>query len=511
VNVVRFPASLRISPSLVLALICLALYLPSISGDFVYDARTTVLGNDYVHHPIHLLDVLAPRVISMDVMDNNRPVHLALVIFNWALWGANPAGHHVCSILFHALVVVLLFRFCRKLLPEASPWMIFSTVLLFAVHPVLCEPVAEISYRYDLIVTAFMLAALNLAAAFKPECSHRNVLFAVACVSCLFLAVGAKENGVAGPPVLICYWLLFRRSEPKAGWIALCAGASLVVLLFLAARFILPPENSIIFTQPPRYPGGSLQAAMLIQPRIWVFYFKQILWPQDLCAEYGPFSIRKFDFTISLLVLLGVLVGQIFHSARNRVFAFGAAVFWLALLPVSNIQPIYRPVADRFLYLPMTGVTFMLASVPWRHEAMRKVAVAVSMLAACAFACSTFQREKVWDNSLALWTDSVERNPYSANARVGLAGALCDAGRLGEAVREYENAIRLSKGKSADQFAGMAVALNGLGNKHEADEAFKTAVSMDPRYAHPAELVNALIWEQSDAAKLQVIADRNKN
>ena len=105
---------------LVLVLASVALYLPTVGGDFVYDARETVLWNDYAHHLNHLRDVVTPRVISLDVMDNNRPVHLALVIINWALWGANPAGHHLCNILFHALAVALLFMFCRRLLPESS-------------------------------------------------------------------------------------------------------------------------------------------------------------------------------------------------------------------------------------------------------------------------------------------------------------------------------------------------------------------------------------------------------
>src|ERR1700677_1767473 len=140
-----------------LAAVAIILYLPALGGDFVYDARLTVLGNDYVHHPGNLWDVVTARVMHMDVMDNNRPVYLATVMLNWAFWGANPFGHHLCNVILHAAVVVLLFKFCRSLLPEASPWAPFAAVLLFAVHPLECESVSEISYRNDLMVAAFLL------------------------------------------------------------------------------------------------------------------------------------------------------------------------------------------------------------------------------------------------------------------------------------------------------------------------------------------------------------------
>jgi len=59
-------------------------------------------------------------------------------------------------------------------------------------------------------------------------------------------------------------------------------------------------------------------------------------------------------------------------STRGRLFRLGPGIFWLSLSPVSNFIPIYRPMANRFLYLPMTGVTPMLASARFTHpESLR--------------------------------------------------------------------------------------------------------------------------------------------
>lgn len=497
--------------AIALAAAALLLYLPALGGDFVYDARLTVLGNDYVHHLGHLRDVVTLRVMHLDVMDNNRPVYLATVMLNWALWGANPLGHHLCNIVLHAVVVVLLFKYCRLLLPEASPWASFAPALLFAVHPINCESVAEVSYRNDLMVAVFLLAAMILATAYRPDFSRRSLLVGAACVACMFLAVGSKENGVAGPPLLVCYWLLFRRKEPRAGWIALCAAAGVVVAAFLIARFTLRPAVSVIFTEPPTRPGGTLAQLALIQPRIWAFYLRQIAWPEYLSPDYDGYSVRNFELWWSLLIVLGLLCAQVMVAAQNRAFAIGAALFWFALLPVSNIVPIYRAVADRFLYVPMAGLAIMLAAIPWPRGDMRKCWLALAGIAACVLACATFEREKVWHESIALWTDGVTKNPPSLGSRNGLASALYDAGRIEESARVYERALRMpGADKVADLFAGYAMALDALGRTQEADLAFRKAVKLDKRFAHPEELLKALIWEKYDVDRLQVIADRNR-
>jgi len=366
-----------------------------------------------------------------------------------------------------------------------------------------------VSYRKDLLAAAFTLVALNFATVFRPEFTRRNVLAGAACVICLFLAVGAKENGVAGPPALIFYWLLFRRAESRRGWIALCAVSAGVVGLFLVARFMLPPADSIIFTHKPKLLGDSHVQAILIQPRITACYLRQIVWPRNLCADYGPYSVRNFDLAFSLMAVLAVAGTQVFLATQNRVFALGAAVFWLALLPVSNIMPIYRPMADRFLYLPMTGVAIMVASIPWRRGVWSKVGMAAVLVAAGMLAGSTFQREKVWHDSLALWSASARKNPFSDDSLSGLGSALFEAGKMEESVAMFEGAIRISKGKRADDFAAVALPLDALGRKKEADAAFKKAVELDGRYAHPELLVKAMIWEKKDAEKLQKIADRN--
>lgn len=492
-----------------LAAVAFALYLPSLSFDFVWDGRATVLMNPYVHGLGNLADILTLRVMHLDVIDNNRPVFVLTAMLDWALWKGNPAGYHLTNVLLHVSVTLLLFGFACKLMKGVPPWGPFFAALIFAVHPVNCEAVAEISYRKDLLAAAGILAGLHFAALFQPVFSRRNVLLGAACVACLLLAAGAKENGVAGPFVLVCYWLLFRRGEPRTGWIALCAAALLVTGVFMAARFILPPWPSTIFTERPGRLGGSPANTLLIQARIWALYFRQMILPGDLCADYGAYSIRNFPLWLSLAALSAVLGIQVWSARKSRTVCLGAALFWLALLPASNLVPIYRPAADRFLYLPMCGVALMLAAAgsvaKLRNRAMAAVAAAI----ACALAILTFRQEMVWRDNLTLWKDVTAKNPFSFSASNNLAEAQMLRGDAAGAVTSAQNAIRLSNARQADPFAILAVAWDMQGRTAEADEAFLKAVHLDARYRRPELLVKALVICEQNARLLEVLAQRN--
>lgn len=146
-----------------------------------------------------------------------------------------------------------------------------------------------------------------------------------------------------------------------------------------------------------------------------------------------------------------------------------------------------------------------------RARAAIALCAAAAVPVAIAFSAVTFQREKVWHNSLALWTDAVGKDPFLTDAPNNLGGALCDAGKFKEAVAAYELAIKNTKGKQADRLPGWRSRSTRWAAPPEADAAFKKAAGLDARYAHPDQLVKALIWEKTSARKLQKIADRSRD
>lgn len=510
---------LRVILAALVALMAGALYLPMLGAGFAWDSDSQVRIDTWIHQPSHFWDVLTLRVLSLDVLDGSRPVALLSLMIDALLWGTNPAGYHATNLLLHAAVAVLLFLFAARLLQNsgavsesAALLAAAGAALLFTVHPVNSEAVAEVGYREDLLAAFWVLAALNFAAIWTPEAGRGTWLLGAACASSLLLAVGAKENGVAGLAALIMYWLLVRRSEPRRPWLTLVGASVLLVGGFLAARFLLQPQQSVIFTTQPAYLGGSLMDALLIQPRIWTFYLRQIAWPQNLCADYGPYSVRNFGLGVSLVVLIAVNGALCLWASRRSAVALGVVIFWAGLLPVSNLMPIFRPLADRFLYLPMCGVALILAEafsfLPLMPRWTRWTVIGTAGVAVLALSGVALERQRVWQNARSLWSDTARVNPRSWTASENLGWALLEDGDNEGATASFRRSLQLSEGKDASSLAGLALAREAAGQPREADHAYSQALALDRRYAEPQRLVKALIVDQRIAGKMELLAAR---
>jgi hypothetical protein len=99
-----------------LFLLVVALYAPTLRGEFVYDSIAQVLYSDYIHTPANWDDVLTLRVVGRDELDRNRPMHLASLMLDAAIWKKEPFGYRLTSVLLHALNAALLFLFIAVVL-----------------------------------------------------------------------------------------------------------------------------------------------------------------------------------------------------------------------------------------------------------------------------------------------------------------------------------------------------------------------------------------------------------
>lgn len=89
-----------------------------------------------------------------------RPLTVWLLAFEWTIGGGAPWIFHVTNVALHALVTGLVYRLaCRALAP---PWAALAA-LLFAVHPVHVEAVANVVGVSELLCTAFVVASVLIA------------------------------------------------------------------------------------------------------------------------------------------------------------------------------------------------------------------------------------------------------------------------------------------------------------------------------------------------------------
>lgn len=513
-----------------LAAATLAVFIPTLSADFVYDARLQVLTDPFLHDPRNWWPVLTFQTLGMDVLDFNRPVHLASLMLDAAVWGREPFGYHLTSVLVHAANVVLVWAVCRRLLAEpggpggadaagGESWLAAAGTLLpplfFAVHPLATEAVCEPSFREDLLSACFTLAALLLAMRHEPRGACRDPWRAVAVAACCLLAIGSKESGVAAPAILAVYWWCFRRGEPRRFWASAVAGGGITVAGFLVLRFWLEVVPSRIFEYRPQYPGGSLATALAVAPRILALYAQLVVAPVNQCADYGLHCARHLPLPASLGIVGGLAVAAVLGIRRDRRLAVATALIVLPLLPVANLVPIYRAAADRYLYLPLAGVALAagcLLDAAWfrGRGAARRTAALCCAASVVVLAIGCTARQRVWTGSLALWTDTFRKNPASYTAASGLAEALWEAGRLPEAEQAARAAVGLCGGDRGEAWATLALVLADQERQPEAAAALDKALAAEPRLARPMDRVAVLAMERPYAAALERLLERRR-
>jgi tetratricopeptide (TPR) repeat protein len=166
---------------------------------------------------------------------------------------------------------------------------------------------------------------------------------------------------------------------------------------------------------------------------------------------------------------------------------------------VSNFIPLFVPVADRYLYLPLAGLSLALAAI----LGPRRWVQGLATLSICALCVLTLRRQAVWHDNVSLWTETLRQNPRSITAANNLGFALWGRGRFEEALAPWKKALDLSLGRAPDPWAGLALGLHDLGRVDEARAAYARAVSLDLRYGEPERLVKMLLWERGQAEALK--------
>lgn len=424
--------------ALLVALCGLAAHAVSLGGEFVYDDFRFVEKNPSIHALAPVEFFTDPATASQEggiQHDIYRPLRTLLFAAEYALFGVEPVGWHVVSLLLHLLNGMLLFVLLRSYVPSALA--AAAGAVLFVVHPVTSESVAWVSSQGDLLAVTLMLGALLV---FLRDGIGRTVggtlLFALACF--------AKESALVLPALVFLQDLIVRSSGRdgapswRTTWTRAALGLVVIVVYFVLRQSVLP-----VLAQVPHVRGsawGSLQAALaglvwsagaLVLPRGFTF---------DAQIDI-PFGFGEPAVVFGLGLLLStILLGLYAIRTRRFVLAFAALGFLACLVPVSNVfVPLKAFVAERFLYPGLicvaAGVAAVLAALPARS---RTVALGLFAVVLFVFTAQSARRDGVWHDEVSLWTAVKADRPTNPNAYQGLAFAYHREGRVKEAERAID-------------------------------------------------------------------------
>lgn len=490
-----------------IALVTLAVYAPTLGYGFidVYDDGQYVLSNAVVRRGL-TVDGIA---WAFGVHAHNwHPLTWVSHMADVSLFGLDPRGHHLVSVLLHAGNAVLVFLLVAALLESAGAAALVA--LAFALHPLRLESVAWIAERKDVLSAFLGLASLLAYLRAARSRSRAALLFSW---GALGLGLLAKGTLVTWPLLLLLIdaWPLGRLSaaRPEERRRALLEKLPFVALAAAVAGATLYAQGSTAAMASGQALALEVRAANAV---VSVFgYLGKLAWPARLSIFYphpgaAVLGWQALAATAGLVMLTALAI-----RVRRQVpaAAFGWAWFLITLLPVLGLVQVGRQaMADRYTYLPSIGILIavvsFLSAVARRAAPVRGAALAgTAGLAACAgLAVSTAVQSPVWRDSASLFTHAramTVRNAIAANALGVLAAR---AGRLPEALLLYGEAVDFDPtyGTARQNLAALLLAIG------RADEAFPHAAEaarLDPanpsaHYVHGVALeLHGLLVEAS--------------
>ena len=365
-----------------------------------------------------------------------RPLPLASFAIDWAITGGHPAWFHALNLLWHAAVTVVVAALARR-------WAGFEAGLvaglLFAVHPVHVEAIANVIGRGEL------MAALGVCLAIYAAVVKDSVGW-----SALALAGGllSKENAIVGPGLIAWAWIVGIARPPRARILAYAGSWLAVLAVYLPLRaVVLAPYARLNATAPVFLGESFLDGRLTAVAALWDV-LRLLLAPVTLRVDYSPAERTivqsmvdsRFVIGLACLALWAALLLFAWRRGR-RVEAFGLGWIAIAFLPVANL--LFSTgvlIAERTLYLPSVGLALALGATLVRLSPERlRLIVGVFVLMG---AVRSALRVPVWRDDVSVTTSILEDSPRSYRGHARAAAIYQSHRRPEQALAELRTAMR---------------------------------------------------------------------
>ncbi len=512
---------------LAIALATWTAFLPVLSNDFVeWDDYENFLSNPFYRglgwrHIAWMLSTFR--------MGPYQPLSWLTLGVDYTLWGMNPFGYHLTSLLLHSLNALAAYFVARRLLALAfvetnrRSWpIVFSAAfaaLCFALHPLRVESVAWATERRDVLSGLFYLGTIYAYLRTHTDCNERRTSrrWLVTALILYLLSLLSKATAITLPVALLLLdiYPLRRLSWNVRQWFVPVAGniwrekiPFLLVAILFAALAIFGQQHASALKTLGSYGIG---------PRLGQVFFG------------AGFYLWKTFVPVGLSPLYQIPPNYGFWIAENLVGGAALCAISLALFLCRNLWPagltcwlyylaLFAPVsglvqtgpqlaADRYSYLSCLSWAVLAGGILlWllRTAEQRRLGFAVvpaialtALTIVVGLAGLTWRQSAVWRNTETLWMRVLETDPNSSFAHYNLARYIAPQGRYQEAIHHYREALRIRPGDTdTHNNLGLLLALTGRGE--ESLREFHRAVQIDPGYAKGYFNIGRVLARQGD-------------
>lgn len=499
-----------------LALACLLIYANSLSGDFVFDDTTQIVGNPAIHSWQNIVSALTTDVWAFQRGANSanitlpyyRPLFTVYLTIGYQLFGLWQQGWHLLNLAIHIGATVLTYRLFLRLTSD-NLLLSFTAALLFALIPIHVESISWISGIPDPLAALFYIPAIIFYLRWRENADKKYLVFSVAG---FFLALLCKETPIVLPAILLIWELTLNRKKESS---VNLLGAIKQILIFAVPIIVyLILRVSVLGNVGWRHPFIGQTPAEFIYatiPYAVVLYLRHIIFPFNLSLIYATRFVDGFGdllLWIPLLILGAIAVAlYLLRSRISPLMWLALGLFIIPLLPVLNLQVFHYEytVQDRYLYLPSIGFVLFIACLLeklWTAEkkAPQQTATAIAVILCLAYAAGTILQNRVWNSPVSLWSRAAEVKPNSWMVHYNLGLAHYQNKNYEAAVSELNEALNYQSFDRQDNliYNNRGLAEQGLDRKDAAQQDFNKALEFDPKYTEANVNLGALLFDMGN-------------
>jgi tetratricopeptide (TPR) repeat protein len=424
-------------------------------------------------------------IFSSYVAGIYHPVTVLSLAIEYNLLGPSATHFHLINLLIHVLNVLLVFWFIYLLTKRIEISIIVA--LFFGIHPMHVESVSWISERKDVLYTFFFLGSLIAYLKYiSSETKYKYLAYSIILFS---LSLLSKSAAVCLAPliVLIDYYLkrkyVFKVCLEKIPYFILALIFGIVSLISQSSSGAI---NSLT-----EFNYSFIDRIFLVCYSI-MFYIIKAIAPFNLSIiHYYPTKL-SFWYYFAPLGIAALIFLIIKLKNIRRDLLFGLLFFLITIILVLQFIPVgYSIVSERYSYIPFIGLFFIAGKLYCDFtdnkfnnfsKVRKKYILFFIAVLTVLFSMMTYERNKVWENSVTLFDDVIKKNPGTGHAYWARGSAKLDIDNIQGALSDFEKAIE-NNYKYADAYNSRAKCYFKLGFAEKAIEGYTDAIKVDNTFA----------------------------
>lgn len=386
---------------------------------------------------------------------NWHPLTWLTHLIDREIFGAHAGGYFLMNVAWHTASTCLCYAAFHRV--TRNRFFAFTVALIFAVHPANVENVAWASERKSLVDALFWF--LGIIAYFDYLETRQFKQYGLLIIThCLGLM--GKAMHVTFPCAIVLLHLLhltWQHGGRALPWRDYRA-ALLESLKIVWPMLLLTVYFSALTAVSQRVAMSNLETLSVSGRFINVLlsyqrYLEMFFSPQELAPFYPLFFLSlKPAQAILPLIILGLTTLGLLWLARVRPSAL-LGWFWFlgTMVPVVGLVQVgSQSHADRYLYIPMIGLAFVIPELfalvqSWSQRTRAFAQTAWLALAALFFGSATYIQVGYWRNGVELFTHSLSVTGDCLTSVNCLAASYLRQERYHEAITFLDSKIAVAK------------------------------------------------------------------